>query len=830
MDPTHQLPRRSLGFTFVEVLVAMAVIGIFGGVAYVNLTGAHEGTDTAKLENDVQVLNNAIDSYLAAGGSLSNATTAEAVLDKLKTVATAASAERTLGVTGSFVDPRTTIVLQTADEGNSSARRAFLTNSSPPRFYTAGGGGAGIKEFAFDEVAAGATAATETRVRTLDQASTNGWVWDYNDRTVASAPAGLVPTAVDIAGGTTNVGQPILNLEPPTFSPAAGAYALTLYPRSLTIVDPNDPTISRIYYSLNGSAYVLFNTPFNIDPGTSVSALCVSLDPSRYANSTVATATYTAIPLTLAIALSAQGSVTYAQAGGAMLNQAVQTPPSATVSLTSAVPAQYLTSSNFNIRYTVNGTTPSATNGIVGPAFSGSFVSPAISLALSNFGTNASLNIQAVAISLQPSWFTSSSVVQRTVTASAVPMDPPMVFPTNQVVTASVTVVMSNPLTGPATNMVIRYTTNGTTPSLTNGIVYSGPFSLSSFAVNEQKVVRAATFPPSSLTNWFTGSAATVRTYTGPSSAGSGIPSGALVGAATLNSTFNGNVTIAWPTNGSVANITYNQNAVINGSLYVPGTPTVAQNSPYIPRWTTTNDAQFANRIYGIVEGQSPSPRVVDLTGPTMPTNYTITFNNNSYITGKIFRRIERYTLTRLNTNSFPVKTSSASLSLNGPVGAPLSATNVANVTLNTTAVGSVPLLPGTYGNMTANNDSKFVLGDAANPEVPVTYSFDSLSLNSGADLLIVGRVILNIRNGFAINNGSVLGNIDHPEWLQINVWNGNVAANSGSSIYGRLYVPGHRVDLNNGSVLTGAVSANSLQINSSATVFSLSPSTSPTP
>jgi prepilin-type N-terminal cleavage/methylation domain-containing protein len=830
MASTLKLLRRPWGFTFVEVLVAIAVIGVLGGVAYVNFTGAQEGTGASKLENDVRVLNNAIDSYLAAGGSLTNATTAGAVLDKLKTVATDASAERTLGVTGSFVDPRTTIVLQTAAEGNSAVRRAFFTNSSPPRFYTASAGGVGIKEFAFDEVAAGATAATETRTRTLDQASTDGWVWDYNDRTVAAAPAGLVPTAVDVAGGTTNVGQTIIQLNPPTFSPVEGAYTLADYPLPFRIDDPNDPTISRIYYSLNGSPYVLFNTPFTIDPDTSVSAQSVSLDPSRYSSSTIATANYTLTPLLLTISLTAPVSVTYAQAGGAMLNQPAQTPLSATVALTPAIPAPYLTSSNFNIRYTLNGSTPSAINGIVGPAFSDTFESPSIPLGISNFGTNASINIQAMAVTLRPSWFISSGVVQRTVTAQTEPMTAPMVFPTNQVVTASVTVVMSNPLTGPATNMIIRYTTNGTTPSLTNGIVYSGPFSLSSFAVNEQKSVRAVTFPPSGLTNWFTPSPATVRTYTGPSSAGSGIPSGALVASATLNSTFNGNVTIAYPTNGSVADITYNKDAVINGSLYVPGTPRVAQNTPYITNWTPALDAQFANRIYGIVEGQSPSPRVVNLTGPTTPTNYVITFNNNSYITGKIFRRIERYTLTRLNVATFPAKTSSATLNLNGPVGAPLSATNVADVTLNTGTVGSVPLLPGTYGNMTANNNSKFVLGNATNPDVIQTYSFDSLQLNSEADLVIVGRVVLNIRNGFAINNGSVLGNVANPDWLQINVWNGNVAANSGSSIYGRLYVPGHRVDLNNGSVLNGSVSANALQINSSATVFSLSPSISPTP
>jgi prepilin-type N-terminal cleavage/methylation domain-containing protein len=418
-DPSYGRTKTKLswGFTFVEVLVAVAVIGTLGGVAYVNFAGAREATVAGKLAADVRVLNNGIDNYLAAGGSLTGVTTADGALAKLKSVATDYSSARTLGVTGSFVDPRITIIYQDQEEGNSSAPRAFYTNSSPPRFYVDWGGGIGIKEFAFDEEGAGATAATETRTRTLDQAATNGWVWDYNDRSVGSAPAGLVPTAVDIAGGPTNVGQTIIPLLPPTFSPAGGSRVITSYPLQLTIVDPNDSDISRVYYSLNGSPYVLFTTPFNIDPDTSVSALCISLDPSRYASSSVVSANYTATPLALTISLTAPASVTYAQAGGAMLNEALQTPPLATVGLTASVPPPYLTSSNFNVRYTLNGSIPSGTNGISGPAFSGSFVSPSISLGLSNFGSNASINLQAVALTLKPTWFTSSGVVQRTVVA-----------------------------------------------------------------------------------------------------------------------------------------------------------------------------------------------------------------------------------------------------------------------------------------------------------------------------------------------------------------------------------------------------------------------------
>jgi hypothetical protein len=196
----------------------------------------------------------------------------------------------------------------------------------------------------------------------------------------------------------------------------------------------------------------------------------------------------------------------------------------------------------------------------------------------------------------RPDLFISSGSVSNSVAAARTALDSPVVLPTNQVVTFAVTVTMSNPATGPS-GTSIRYTTNNTQPSLANGFTYSSPFSLSSFAVNENKTLRATRTVSGSLTNWFDQSPDVVRVYTGPAFAGSGIPSGALVGSATLNSTFNGSVTIAYPTNGVVPSITYNANAVINGSLYVPGTPRVAQNSPFIPQWTPTNDLQFSNRI-----------------------------------------------------------------------------------------------------------------------------------------------------------------------------------------------------------------------------------------
>ena len=70
--------------------------------------------------------------------------------------------------------------------------------------------------------------------------------------------------------------------------------------------NPNPEGSSRIYYRVNLGNYVLFDgTPFQVDPGASLSAVAVSLDPSRYYNSIVATEIYEVAPLQLALTIIA---------------------------------------------------------------------------------------------------------------------------------------------------------------------------------------------------------------------------------------------------------------------------------------------------------------------------------------------------------------------------------------------------------------------------------------------------------------------------------------------------------------------------------------------
>ncbi|MBE2181747.1 MAG: type II secretion system protein [Chthoniobacterales bacterium] len=849
-------PRQSgWAFTLVELLVAVAVISVLSTVGYIAVTGVREGTASSKLEQDVAVLNNAIDSYMASGGSMDNVTTASAALAKLKTRATAASAARTLGATGSFVDPRTTLVLQNAAEAGTPVLRAYFTATPTPRFYTATAGPAGIKELALNEAAAAAAPATETREQTLAQNTESGWIWAYEDKAPPEEGAAAVPVATDyqtvFESGTT-----VITLDPPVISPAQGSRTILEYPLTLGISNPNPTGSSVIYYSLNGGPYVLFSTPFTIGPGA-VTAVCVSLDKSRYADSAPAAATYGVTPIQLAVGLSAPTSLTYAQAGGSMIGEATQFAPSATVSLlTSGIASQYLNGLQF--LHTTDGSDPLSSGTAV--TNSGTSTSVAINLAVSNWGGNGSLNLRAAARAINTSYFISSAVSEATVVASPVVLPTPLISPTNQTVGSSVTVVMTNPATSGPTgaNLVIRYTTNGVSPTVTNSIVYSAPFAFSSFAANEQKTATASAFPPSNyLTNWFTASATASRTYTGAANTGSGLPAGALVSLAELqnNVVFRGSMTIA--AQATQTNMTFFGNSRIIGNLYVPGTPAVYKDHVASSQWdnqlwSATNDTSFTNYILGkqfdnngnqVIPATEPaSPRVINLNGSVNPTNYHILIQDSAKIEGKIFRRITPPSLPTVSnpgTKSNNVSRSYHSWTLDptnpGRYSTTVDPTVNSGVTLTTNA--SLKLLPGNYGTVSASNNGRLVLGDAANPDTVQYYSFESLQVNGGAGIEVVGKVVVTIKYGstMRVDNNGFFGNSAHPEWLQLNVYSTAAASASTQHVliastgafYGQINAPKGLVTIQENTIFNGSVTAYKLQMTGSAGVninFSLSP------
>ena len=182
--------RRRQGFTLVEVLVVMSAVAIISSLVFSGVNQAREAATTSKLSSDVQSLNNSVTLYIASGGSLTGNEDATAVIRKLKTRRTAASADTSPGLTGSFIDPRISPVWQTTAEANGSTTRAVWDGQ---RFNLVTNGSAGIKEFILDDALAAAATETEVRSDVLASSALSNagpkWIWNYQDSNARDLPA-----------------------------------------------------------------------------------------------------------------------------------------------------------------------------------------------------------------------------------------------------------------------------------------------------------------------------------------------------------------------------------------------------------------------------------------------------------------------------------------------------------------------------------------------------------------------------------------------------------------------------------------------------------------
>ncbi len=813
------------GFTLVEILVALVTIGVLAGIGIVTLTGVREDSRRKKLEQDVVVVNNAIDAFLVAGGSIGQLTEGN-VIAALKQRVVAPGPGDMVGPQGPFLD--LTVITNASDFDWS----AVFSTSPSPHFVVVNSPNGVV----FGHGPASAVGGVGER----EDAARTEWVWAYSNAAPPVLPDAFVPEAVDSAY-TGGGGVPVTTLVCPIISPGSLSTNLWGFPLSVTIENPNPAGSSRVYYKVNAGSYTLYDgTPLDVGPGTVLTAVAVSLDPSRYNNSDGCDgASYQVIPFPLEVNIVAPSSMTYAQAGGLMTNQAQQSPATAVLNIQNVgqIPPPYLGSGNFNVRYTLDGSDPlTSETAVVGPSFQGYYSPVAISLGLDTWGTNASLQIRAVALASNTNWFVSSDEADASVTAERLTLDVPTVAPGNQIVSPSVEVSMTKPSFGPV-GMEIQYTTNNTVPAWGNGILYSGNFILAAFGANEERFVQAATFPGATdnfMTNWFLPSGAVVRTYTGAAGFGSSLPSGVLVGYASVGNSghLRGSMIVARGV--PVANIVFSGAGVISGNLYVPGTPNVYKyNTSAANRWSSASDSSFSSFILGqefdadgnVVSpsspGWSPSPRVVDLNGDPAPTNYHILLANSSRVDGKIFRRADAPTLPTVDPP--PTKANNSSTSYGWGVKATVNPAAPQNSPASFTAASNaeITLQPGNYGQVKAQNTGKLILGDASNPENVQYYTFESLELSGSSTLEVVGKVVITINYSasgkpFATSNSAIVGNADHPEYLQINVYS-SAAANQNTihvnvsgagSFYGQINAPKGQAKVGNSGSFRGSVTA----------------------
>jgi len=207
-----------------------------------------------------------------------------------------------------------------------------------------------------------------------------------------------------------------------------------------------------------------------------------------------------------------------------------------------------------------------------------------------------------------------------------------------------------------------------------------------------------------------------------------------------------------------------NSSSWVSGDLLAPGTPNLVLNGH--PNYGATQDGS----------------------GAVAPSNYSLTMNGGAVLR-RVVRRVDPLELPTVAAP--PVPTGTRNLSLNsGP--SPVNFSTLRNLTLNGN-VGQVVVPAGTYGHFTANNGSGFTLGEVG-AAAPTVYNFQGLTLNSGAQVQVVGPVVITVASGATFN--AVVGAADHPEWLTLKIASGGVTINSNATFNGAILAPSGTVTL----------------------------------
>lgn len=789
------------GFSLVEILVILAVIGVVSTIAVPLVTGVPDAAKKEKLEQDVLVVNNAIDAYLASGGDAGQLTSGN-ILAVLKSRVYGGMPAEMMGPQGPFLD------LTVTTNATDFAWSASFTAEPRPRFVVAKNT-AGVIFGKGPAMAVGGVAERPDEARP-------SWLWGYADATPPPEAEAYTPLAIDTGSSFTNVPFVGVTLGPPLVSPGSLTNNLWGFPLSVLMTNTNPAGSSRIYYKVGSGNFSLFEdgTALPIDPGTSLVAVCVSLDPSRYYNSASASNFYAVVPFELAVTVSAPEFVTYAQAGGLLQGVNQMQPVAAEIGLatndSSFIPASYLRDANFFVRYTTDGSDP-LTNGLVGPAFNGFFSRVSVPLGLAAWGTNSSLVVRAAAIAVNTNLFRTSTSLGES--SSIAPTELALI------------IVPANPIGLPFqvqlnANTVVPvglrrfYTTDGSEP-LTSGtagfargeaISYSVPIPSTSLPSTPYKLTAQAT-GPAGFEQWFS-SAPTSRNYTtitvlNPDFVGANISGG------DVNGSFRGSIFVSAPANLGIFNA---GGQIASGNLYLPGLPAietpgsgnsgkivVARGAAFvdgpglIPRSLIAGKEFSATGV--LADPQLDTRQIVDLSGSGSPTNYTVKLTKSSFIEGKIYRNVDV-------PPPPPVPTL--------PIGLPTVTNSFSGIPVQT-------LVPGIYSNrITMNSTGSVIRLGVAGSSEPAQYIFSGNTFNKGT-VEIIGPVELYFTSGWT-NSGVVFGATNTQSQFRVNALGGDVDLKSGGALYGSLWAS-QEVSVGNGGILFGNIFAQTLYVAPGGTV-----------
>lgn len=788
-----------------EVLITIAVVSVLSSLAYVTYSSLGESSREAKLESDVAVVNQASRLYVANGGTFIGNETVEEVINKLKSSATAASGNSLAGMTGSLIDRRIVPVLLDSEEIETSRLRASW-DSAQQQFVVSRNGSGAVREFQLREDLALADYAPEERSSTLAYASQTAWVWDFEDHT---------PVAVEDDGVSPTV-PASQQLAPPTFDPPGGSLPLSSFDPDITLVNPNPAGSSTIYYSTGGSQLAEYNgESIKVSPGGRIVALAVSLNPSQWTNSQVSSAQYNPIPLQLIAAIQDDpGSMTYAQAGGVMEDGSEQTPNTVKIVVTNLgeIPAAYRTSDGFEIYATTDGSDPLAADNpsaIKSVPFDQELGPLEIDIALPNWGGQSTFPIRAVVRAKDSALFIDSQEVATTIAAVPTLIPAPVIDPADSFMLPNWVEIVMPPGVYPV-GLRIFYTMDGTPPLDESGaphfgsLLYKEGFNPEMY---EDFSISAQAAGPAGLEHWFSASAESIAYYL-PTGAGADVV-GAIVGSGNIDGAFFGSLIFANPS----GQVNFNsQGRILGGNLYLPGLPSITvqpspglvvaqgQNfveGPVIPRNVIAGKHYLSDGV--LADPQTDLRQIVDLGGDITPSTYSFRFNANSYLEGKVYRRA--------NPPEFP--------EVILPVGLP----SMGNIDMKSDTPPT-NLAPGRYSSVSMGSDSNILRLGVAGSEEPTVYQFDNANFNKGA-IEMLGPVVLYFPNGFNLSQ-VVMGDVDQPQLLEIQVATGSVNVNSSGTLASRLIAPSSTVSLN--GVFRGTLIAKELKVNGNGVAFTLPP------
>ncbi len=291
-------------FSFVEVLLIVATIGILATVGTTITTQMIEGARRQKLESDAATLNRSVSAYLASGGDLSRARSAEEVISALKRGFS--NAARLPGWGGAKLDERVQFTFQN-DREVGSGKLSIQWSPNERSFRVARTEKVlGIKEVYLDDTprdadkgensdGEGSTAHTG-----FEYASHGTWIWDYQDgasppsngvdpMNTSTAPDNALPPASPPSGGGGPAALTILS--PPNFSIPSGSYPIESFELPLTLTNPNPSGSSEVYYSVNSGNWQLYTSSILVAPDAVISARAITIHP-RFSNSDRSEETY----------------------------------------------------------------------------------------------------------------------------------------------------------------------------------------------------------------------------------------------------------------------------------------------------------------------------------------------------------------------------------------------------------------------------------------------------------------------------------------------------------------------------------------------------------